>query len=189
VTAREARAAALKAARERDSQNKRRRVLEVLDSLQRTGMKITFARVAKEAGVSSWLTYSPGLREPIEAARRRQEELGIEATAGAVPPQSRVSNASLKTDLALAQQQIKELREERNRLRERLRLQLGTELNHTDTSELTARVEELNRANAALTKSLQRVQTDNKALRATIENLEDDLTAARQSLRKMMRAT
>src|SRR5690606_38616263 len=61
VTAREARAAALKAARERDSQNKRRRVLEVLDSLQRTGTKITFARVAKEAGVSNWLAYSPGL--------------------------------------------------------------------------------------------------------------------------------
>lgn len=189
MTAREARAAALKAARERDSQNKRRRVLEVLDSLQRTGTKITFARVAKEAGVSNWLAYSPGLREPIEAARRRQEELGIEATADAVPPQNRVSNASLKTDLALAQQQIKELREERNRLRERLRLQLGTELNHTDTSELTARVEELNRANAALAKSLQQVQADNKALRAMIENLEDDLTAARQSLRKMMRAT
>lgn len=189
MTAREARAAALKAARERDSQNKRRRVLEVLDSLQRTGTKITFARVAKEAGVSNWLAYSPGLREPIEAARRRQEELGIEATGDGVPPQSRVSNASIKTDLALAQQQIKELREERNRLRERLRLQLGTELNHTDTSELTTRLEELNRANAALAKSLQQVQADNKALRTTIENLEDDLTAARQSLRKMMRAT
>ncbi|MFC8871159.1 DUF6262 family protein [Streptomyces sp. NPDC057148] len=189
MTAREARAAALKAARERDSQNKRRRVLEVLDSLQRTGTKITFARVAKEAGVSNWLAYSPGLREPIEAARRRQEELGIEATADAVPPQSRVSNASLKTDLALAQQQIKELREERNRLRERLRLQLGTELNHTNASELRDSMDELNRANAALTKDLQQAQVDNKALRATIEGLEDDLSAARQSLRKMMRAT
>ncbi|WP_307820820.1 DUF6262 family protein [Streptomyces sp. BSE7-9] len=189
MTAREARAAALKAARERDSQNKRRRVLEVLDSLQRTGTKITFARVAKEAGVSNWLAYSPGLREPIEAARRRQEELGIEATADAVPPQSRVSNASLKTDLALAQQQIKELREERNRLRERLRLQLGTELNHTNASELRDAMDELNRANAALTKDLQRAQADNKALRATIEGLEDDLSAARQSLRKMMRGT
>ncbi|MEU2251019.1 DUF6262 family protein [Streptomyces sp. NPDC019224] len=189
MTAREARAAALKAARERDSQNKRRRVLEVLDSLQRTGTKITFARVAKEAGVSNWLAYSPGLREPIEAARRRQEELGIEATADAVPPQSRVSNASLKTDLALAQQQIKELREERNRLRERLRLRLGTELNHTNASALRDGMDELNRANAALTKDLQQAQADNKALRATIEGLEDDLSAARQSLRKMMRAT
>ncbi|MCH0541376.1 hypothetical protein I3F58_17775 [Streptomyces sp. MUM 203J] len=189
MTGHETRAAALKAARERDSQDKRRRVLEALDSLQRAGTKITFAKVAKEAGVSNWLAYSPGMREPIEAARRRQEELGIEATVGAVPPQSRVSVASLKTDLSLAQQQVKELREERNRLRERLRIQLGTELNHTDTSELTAQVEELNRANAALTRSLQQAQADNKALRATIENLEDDLTAARQSLRKMMRAT
>ncbi|ESP98480.1 hypothetical protein EES44_03355 [Streptomyces sp. ADI96-15] len=189
MTGHETRAAALKAARERDSQDKRRRVLEVLDSLQRAGTKITFARVAKEAGVSNWLAYSPGLREHIDAARRRQEELGIEATADAVPPQTRVSSASLKTDLALAQQQVKELREERNRLRERLRIQLGTELNHTDANELGARVEELNRANAALTKDLQQAQADNKALRVTIEDLEDDLTAARQSLRKMMRAT
>ncbi|MFJ4966556.1 DUF6262 family protein [Streptomyces sp. NPDC088729] len=189
MTGHESRAAALKAARERDSQDKRRRVLEVLDSLQRAGTKITFARVAKEAGVSNWLAYSPGMREPIEAARRRQEEYGIEATADAVPPQSRVSNASLKTDLALAQQQVKDLREERNRLRERLRLQLGAELNHTEAGDLTARVEELNRANAALANDLQQAQADNKALRATIEDLEDDLTAARRSLRKMMRAT
>ncbi|MFE6678719.1 DUF6262 family protein [Streptomyces sp. NPDC057729] len=189
MTAHEARAAALKEARERDSQDKRRRVLEVLDSLQRTGAKITFARVAKQARVSTWLAYSPGVREHIEAARQRQEDLGIEATADAVPPQSRVSSASLKTDLALAQQQIKELRAERNRLRERLRLQLGMELNHTDASELTFRVDELNRANAALTKDLQQAQADNKALRATIEGLEDDLSAARQSLRKMMRTT
>ncbi|MFB6843994.1 DUF6262 family protein [Streptomyces sp. NPDC056373] len=189
MTAREARAAALKAARERDSQDKRRRVLEVLDSMQRTGTKITFARVAKEAGVSNWLAYSPGLREPIEAARRRQEELGVEATADAVPPQSRVSNASLKTDLALAQQQVKELREERNRLRERLRLQLGTELNHTEASELTMRLDELSRENLALTKEIQQTQADNRTLRTTIENLEDDLTAARQSLRKMIRGT
>lgn len=189
MTAHEARAAALKAARERDSQDKRRRVLEVLDSLQRTGTKITFAKIAKEAGVSTWLTYSPGVREHIEAARQRQKDLGIEATADAVPAPSRVSNASLKTDLVLAQRQIKEIREDRNRLRERLRLQLGTELNHSDVSELAGRVDELNRANAALTKDLQQAQADNKALRATIECLEDDLSAARKSLRKMMRAT
>lgn len=189
MTAHEARAAALKAARERDSQDKRRRVLEALDSLQRTGAKITFARVAKQAGVSTWLVYSPGVREHIEATRQRQEDLSIESTADAVPPQSRVSNASLQTDLALAQQQAKELREERNRLRERLRLQLGTELSHAKASELTARIDELNRTNAALTNDLQQARADNKALRATIENLEDDLTATRLSLRKMMRAT
>ncbi|MDG9705966.1 DUF6262 family protein [Streptomyces sp. DH37] len=185
----DSRTAALKAARERDSQDKRRRVLEVLESLQRSGTRITFARVAKEAGVSNWLAYSPGLREPIEAARRHQEEHGIEACVDAVPPQSRVSNASLKTDLALAQQQIKELREERDRLRERLRLQLGAELDRTGSSALTARVDELSRENTALIREIQQTQADNRALRATIENLEDDLTAARQSLRKMMRST
>ncbi|MFH9471303.1 DUF6262 family protein [Streptomyces clavifer] len=189
MTAHDIRAAALKATRERDSQGKRRRVLEVLESLQRSGNRITFARVAKEAGVSNWLTYSPGLREPIEAARRQQEEHGIEATADAVPPQSRVSNASLKTDLALARQQVKELREERNRLRDRLRLQLGAELDRTRSGELIRRVDELSGENASLTKEIQQARTDNRALRATAEGLQDDLTAARQSLRKMMRNT
>ncbi|WP_110944824.1 DUF6262 family protein [Streptomyces niger] len=189
MTRHDARAAALKAARERDSQDKRRRVLEVLDSLQRSGTRVTFARVAKEAGVSSWLAYAPGLREPIEAARQRQKELGVEANAGAVPPQSRVSHASLKTDLALAQQRIKELREERNRLRERLRLQLGAELDRTDSHELISRVDQLSRENEQLTGQLRQAQADNRTLRVTVESLEDDLTAARQSLRKMMRST
>ncbi|MEW1628997.1 DUF6262 family protein [Streptomyces sp. NPDC089173] len=187
MTGHDARAAALKAARQRDSQDKRSRVLEVLEALQRTGTKITFAKVAKEANVSNWLAYSPGLREPIEAARRHQEEHGVEGPADSVPAQSRVSNASLKTDLALAQQQVKELREERNRLRERLRLHLGAELDRSDSSELVGRVDELSRTNTALTKEVQQAQADNRALGAKIESLEDDLTAARQSLRKMMR--
>lgn len=189
MTGYDARAAALKAARQRDSQDKRRRVLEALDAFQRAGTKITFARVAKEAGVSTWLAYSPGLREPIEAARQHQEEHGIEASSDSVPVQSRVSSASLRTDLALAQQQVKELREERNRLRERLRLQLGAELDRNDGRELVARVDELTRANSDILGQLQQVQADNRALRATVENLEDDLTAARQSLRKMMHST
>ncbi|MFE3071019.1 hypothetical protein [Streptomyces sp. NPDC059247] len=90
--------------------------------------------MAKEADVSNWLTYSPGLRE-------------------------------------------------------RLRFQPGAELDRTRSGELIRRVYGLSRESASLTKEIQQARTDNRTLRATAEGLQDDLTAARQSLRKMMRNT
>jgi outer membrane protein TolC len=48
--------------------------------------------------------------------------------------------ASLRTDLAIARDQIKTLRAERDKLQQRLRLQLGTEIEGPDRAHLTARV-------------------------------------------------
>ncbi|GHJ37689.1 DUF6262 family protein [Streptomyces sp. TS71-3] len=181
------RATALKAARQKDSEAKRARVLDVLARMQRDGVKITFASVAKAAGVSTWLVYAVGVREYIEAARQDQLEHGIETPPAAVPPQSQVSLDSLKTDLALARQQIKELRAERDKLRERLRLQLGAELDQQDSSNLVAVTDELSRERDDLSHQLSQAKADNQVLRERVTELEDDLTASRQSLRKMMR--
>ena len=41
-------------------------------ALKATGASITFAAVAKAAGVSTWIVYAEGIREHIDAARRRQ---------------------------------------------------------------------------------------------------------------------
>ena len=72
TTANQARAAALKAARAKDSELKRRRALAALQDLETTGAAITFTAVAKAAGVSTWLVYAEGVREHIDAARHRQ---------------------------------------------------------------------------------------------------------------------
>ena len=69
TTANQIRAAALKAARAKDSQRKRQRTLAALQTLETTGAAITFTAVANAAGVSTWLVYADGIREHIDAAR------------------------------------------------------------------------------------------------------------------------
>ncbi|MGP3979581.1 DUF6262 family protein [Streptomyces sp. KR80] len=172
----------MKAARKRDSEEKRAHVLDALARMQRDGMKITFSSVAKAAGVSTWLVYAAGVREHVEAARQDQIDHGIET-----PPAARVSPDSLMTDLALARQQIKELREERDKLRDRLRLQLGAELEQHDNSGLIETIDQLSRERDDLSHQLTQAKADNQALREHVAELEDDLAASRQSLRKMIR--
>ena len=63
------RTAALKAARAKDSNDKRRRVLAALTAMETAGQPITAAAVATAAGVSTWLVYADGIREHLDAAR------------------------------------------------------------------------------------------------------------------------
>jgi hypothetical protein len=56
----------LRESRRRDSHAKRGRVLAVLQEMLHRGDPVSFAAVAKAAGVSHWLVYSQGLREHIE---------------------------------------------------------------------------------------------------------------------------
>jgi hypothetical protein len=51
---------------------KRERVVIALEQMAAKGEPITFAGVARAAGVSTWLVYAPGVREAIEAARARR---------------------------------------------------------------------------------------------------------------------
>jgi hypothetical protein len=48
-------------------------VLAIVDAMVARGDAVTFAAVAKAAGVSNWLVYAEGVREHIEAARKKQE--------------------------------------------------------------------------------------------------------------------
>ena len=76
TTANQVRVAALKAARTKDSELKRRRTLAALEALEASAESITFTAVAKAAGVSTWLAYAEGIREHIDAARHRQAHHG-----------------------------------------------------------------------------------------------------------------
>ena len=74
TTPHEARTVVLRAARAKDSERKRRRALAAIEALEAAGAPITFTAVANAAGVSTWLVYTHGVREQIDAARRRQAE-------------------------------------------------------------------------------------------------------------------
>ena len=57
-----------------DSADKRRRALAAIHALEAAGTPITAAAVATAARVSTWLLYTDGLREHLDAARRRQSQ-------------------------------------------------------------------------------------------------------------------
>jgi hypothetical protein len=187
TTANQARAAALKAARAKDSELKRRRALAALDALLATGAPITFTAVANAAGVSTWLVYAEGIREHIDAARRRQPHHSADQ-APTPSGEHTTTSASLRTDLAIARDQIKTLRAERDKLQKRLRLQLGAELEAPDRAHLTARVADLETINRRLV-----AERDARAIEADTANrrvaeLEDELSAARESLRRVIKS-
>jgi chaperonin cofactor prefoldin len=173
--------APLAEARRRHSLDKRARVLTVLATLEKQGKPLTFAAVARAAHVSTWLTYAPGVREHIEAAQLRQAH-STPPSATASPP----SALSLRTELETARKEIKDLRDERDRLQAALRHQLGHQLDAIHAPDAGTR-DELTPLNQDLTRQLQEASSENAIYRARITTLEEDLTAARTSLRRMIR--
>jgi hypothetical protein len=173
----------LKAARQRDSADKRGRVLKAVQDMLRDNRRITFAAVAREAGVSSWLVYAPGLRERIDQARARQAAQGHQDQRSG----RKVSTASEQTDLLLARQEIKQLRTENGQLRQQARIHLGQQVEQLGNHDLVNRISELTEENLRLPTAERQATTENTQLRQRVTELEDDLAAARTSLRRMIR--
>ena len=181
------RTAAMAHARAEDSRRKREAALGALEALERAGSPVTFASVANVAGVSRWLLYSQPLRGQVEAARRRQCEHG--ATAALPPAAERTSTASWRTDLMVARDEIRRLRSERDELVQRLRLHLGAEIEGPEMAQLLARVADLERANLQLVAERDARAVEANAAKSKADALEDDLSAARESLRRVIRDT
>jgi Family of unknown function (DUF6262) len=173
----------LKAARQRDSADKRGRVLKAVQDMLRDNRRITFAAVAREAGVSSWLVYAPGLRERIDQARARQAAQGHQDQRSG----RKVSTASEQTDLLLARQEIKQLRTENGQLRQQARIHLGQQVEQLGNHDLVNRINELTEENLRLSTAERQATAENTQLRQRVTELEDDLAAARTSLRRMIR--
>jgi hypothetical protein len=180
------RTAGLRAARAKDSADKRRRACEAIDVLEAAGTPVTAAAVANAAGVSTWLVYADGLREHLDQARRRQA-LPAPIPARAPAGQATPTPSSLRTDLALARDEIRRLRADNDKLRHRLRLQLGTEIDGPSRAELTTRVADLETANRQLLAERDARTTEAEHVQHRIRDLEDNLTAARESLRRVIK--
>jgi len=89
--------------------------------------------------------------------------------------------------LAIAQEQIKTLRAERDKLQQRLRLQLGAELEAPDRAHLTARVADLEAINRQLVAERDARTIEADTARSRVGELEDELSAARESLRRVIK--
>lgn len=180
------RTAALRSAREKDSREKRDRALAALTALEAAAAPISFTAVANAAGVSRSLCYADGVRDEVEAARARQRGSGgaaVPTRAGNLP----VTPESLRTDLAVAREEIRRLRGEEAALTRRLRLQLGAEIEGPEKSQLISRVAELETANRQLVAERDARTLETGAASRRITELEDELAAARESLRRTIR--
>jgi chromosome segregation ATPase len=179
---------AMLTARAKDSHDKRQRVLAAVQALEAAGTPVTPAAVAAAASVSTWLVYADGVREHVQAARQRQTERGHAPEPAA--PSARgepVTQASLRTDLAVAQNEIRRLRAERDKLRGRLRLQLGAEIDGPDRADLIARVAALEAASRQFAAERDARAAEASHAQRRVLELEDELTAARESLRRAIR--
>lgn len=182
------RAQAMLAARAKDSQHKRQRALAAVQALEAAGTPVTATTVATAAGISTWLAYADGVREHVEAARQRQAERGHVPGPAARPVRGApVTQASLRTELAVARDEIRQLRAERDKLRGRLRLQLGAEIEGPDRAELIARVAALEAASRQIAAERDARAAEAGHAQHRIRELEDELTAARESLRRVIR--
>jgi len=145
-----ARVERLRTGRAQASRAKRATALATIEDLLEAGVRVSFARVAREARVSTWLVYNaPEITKAIHTAIEAQARDGI-ALPRARQPLRNQSSDSLRTDLALSRDEIRALREEVEKLRGRLQLKLGREAESATSSELLARIQEVESANASL---------------------------------------
>jgi hypothetical protein len=100
----------------------RARAIQALHELDRAGAPVTFAGVARAAGVSrSWLYTQPGISRQIRRLRQQADGAG---SAG-VPVGQRATDASLRARLTAALNRNKQLADENARLRRQLARALG----------------------------------------------------------------
>ncbi len=168
--------------RRRVSRLKRAKVLETVEAMVSSDHPVTFAAVAKTAGVSNWLVYADGVREHIQAARDKQTARVQRGRAVGTP----ASTGGLKTDLELARQEVASLRTERDKLKGALQRQLGQQLDQVAAGDLIARINELTQQNERLIAERDALERENAQLEAKLAETEEDLGAARTSLRRMI---
>lgn len=114
----------LAAATRRRAEQTRSRARDALRRLDRQGTAITYAAVARAAGVSRALLYrDPELRETINKLRDHSPA----TTAARQPAAQQMSAASREELLATLRHDVKTLREENRALRARLATALGDE--------------------------------------------------------------
>jgi hypothetical protein len=101
----------------------RAKAVQALRELDRAGTPVTFAAVARAAGVSrSWLYTQPDISSQIRRLRKATHGAG---SAGAVPAGQQASSTSLRARLAVALDRNKQLASENARLHRQLARALG----------------------------------------------------------------
>lgn len=178
--------AALRRARRQDSRAKRQRAAEALSAMEEEGTRISFAAVARRAGVSVSLLYADlTLSSAIATTRDRQRQAGSER-AWRLPARSLVTEQSLRTELANAKERARRLAEEVALLRKRLSHQFGAETDIARGEELSPLLDQLEQRNAELEADNHRQRQCLSQLESDVRDLNENLDAARAVNRELM---
>jgi aryl carrier-like protein len=177
---------ALHEAKRADSRRKHDRATATVKRLVDSGSRVSFARVAREANISTWLVYnSAELKATIQDAIDQQNTQGL--TQAPARPAAAASNASLMTDLALARAEIKSLKQERDTLRKRIERVLGDEVREVDRSQLVERITELEHLLRTAHTDLADTKKTVAALTDQTQELTEQLDAVRILNQRLIR--
>lgn len=177
---------ALGRARRQDALSKRHRAKDTIATMEQNGESITFPAVARRAGVSvSFLYADVNLASRIATARDHQRRAGGERS-WRLPTRSLVTEQSLKTDLANAEERVRRLTTEVTVLRERLAFQLGAEADMAQGHGLNPLLDQLEQRAAELEADSHRQVQRITQLEADIDDLTETLSAARAMNRELM---
>ncbi|MGC8628311.1 MAG: DUF6262 family protein [Acidimicrobiales bacterium] len=178
--------AALRRARRQDSRAKRQRAAEALSAMEEEGTRISFAAVARRAGVSVSLLYADlTLSSAIATTRDRQRQAGSER-AWRLPARSLVTEQSLRTELANAKERARRLAEELALLRKRLSQQFGAATDIARGEALSPLLDQLEQRNAELEADNHRQRECLSQLESDVRDLNENLDAARAVNRELM---
>ena len=178
--------AAMRVARRRDGEAKRRRAAEALAAMTRSGEPISFPAVARRAEVSVTLLYADAeLARAIATVRERQRQAGRDR-AWRLPARALVTEQSLRVDLANAKEQVRRLTEEVGLLRERLTRDLGANADLARGRIDGSLLDQLERRSAELEAENTSLRPRIAALESELHDLGEDLQAARSMNRELM---
>ncbi|MGH8961388.1 MAG: DUF6262 family protein [Jatrophihabitantaceae bacterium] len=175
----------LVATRRQAAADKQAHALATIDRMLARGKRVSFVDVHRAAGVSTWFVYNNlTVRDAIEQAIRHQRE---RQGANLATPADDRSLPGLRTELAHARAEIRDLRAERDRLRHRLQRDLGEQLDAMSNRELLERVRSLEQENEQLRAAVGSTTEELATSRRDLEQALADLDGTRLAIRQMMR--
>lgn len=164
---------------------KQTHTLATIERMLERGVRITFVEVHRTAGVSTWFVYNnPTIRQAIESAIRFQQH--HHATEATKPLDDRTL-PGLRAELANARAEIRDLREERDRLRHRLQRDLGDQVHALSKQELLERLRVLEQENTQLQVTLCTTSTELATTKRERETAVADLEGTQLALRQTLR--
>lgn len=143
---------------------KQAHTLTKLEELLSREERVSFVKVQRAAGVSTWFVYNnPTIRSAIEAAIRNQSD--HKPAESYKPAEGRIE-AGLRAEIANARSEIRDLRNERDRLRQHLQRNLGDQVDAIGKRELA--------------EQLQATEQENSRLKVELRTLTEELATRNQ---------